>query len=67
MTKKTVNANRENSAPLLSDIRQLIETSQKLTVTLNSSLTLLYWQLGQRIHTEILGGARAAFSLINRR
>jgi predicted nuclease of restriction endonuclease-like (RecB) superfamily len=62
MTKKTLVLSADNTAPLLSDIRQLIEASrQELTVTVNSSLTMLYWQIGQRIHSEVLQGERAGY------
>ncbi|WP_313951063.1 YhcG family protein [Accumulibacter sp.] len=47
---------------LLGDIRQIIEQGrQQLASTVNSALTLLYWQIGQRIHTELLKGERAAY------
>lgn len=47
---------------LLGDIRQLIEQGrQQLASTVNSALTQLYWQIGQRIHTEVLKGERAAY------
>jgi len=62
MTKKTLVLNADNTAPLLSDIRKLIDASrQDLAVTVNSSLTLLYWHIGQRIHNEVLQGARAGY------
>src|SRR3990167_5769424 len=53
----------EPSSPsLAADIRQLIETSRaELAVTVNSTLTLLYWQIGRRIHSEVLQGARAGY------
>lgn len=47
---------------LLGDIRTLIEQGrQQLVVTVNSALTTLYWQIGQRIQHEILQGERAAY------
>ena len=47
---------------LLGDIRSLIERGrQQLASTVNSALTQLYWQIGQRIHTEVLKGERAAY------
>jgi len=50
------------SAALLDDIRQLIEDSRsRLAVTVNSALTLLYWHIGHRIHTEVLKGERAEY------
>lgn len=51
------------SAPhLIHEIRQLIEASrQQLASTVNSALTLLYWQIGQRICKEVLQGERAGY------
>jgi predicted nuclease of restriction endonuclease-like (RecB) superfamily len=47
---------------LLGDIRRLIEQSRRqLAGTVNSALTLLYWHIGQRIRTDVLGSERAAY------
>lgn len=47
---------------LFTDIRFLIDESrQKLAQTVNSSLTILYWKIGQRINEEVLGHERAAY------
>jgi len=47
---------------LLGDIRQLIEASRAdLAIAVNSALTLLYWNIGHRIRTEVLQGERAAY------
>ena len=47
---------------LLTDLRQLIEEARRTTaVAVNSGLTLLYWRIGQRIRTEVLGGRRGAY------
>ena len=53
----------EAAAPrLLGDIRQLIEQSRsELAATVNSALTLLYWHIGRRIRTEVLGSERATY------
>ena len=52
----------EPTPQLLGDIRQLIEQSrQQLVSTVNSALTQLYWQIGQRIRTEVLQGQRAGY------
>lgn len=62
MNKKTSTLNNGNTTQLLGDIRQLIEASRReLAVTVNSSLTLLYWHIGQRIHGEVLKGERAGY------
>ena len=47
---------------LLADLRTLIEGARQRTVVgVNASLTLLYWQIGRRIRTEVLGDERAAY------
>ncbi|EMT5437618.1 PDDEXK nuclease domain-containing protein [Pseudomonas aeruginosa] len=57
-------ANPSPAAPpaLLGDIRALIEASrQRVASTVNAELTLLFWQIGQRIHMEVLAGQRAGY------
>jgi len=47
---------------LLGDIRELIETSRQSAVAaVNAELTLLFWRIGRRIHTEVLSGQRAGY------
>ncbi len=47
---------------LLGDIQQLIvEARHTAAVAVNAGLTLLYWRIGQRIRTEVLGQARADY------
>ena len=47
---------------LLGDIRALIEASrQRAASAVNAELTLLFWRIGQRIHTEVLDGQRAGY------
>lgn len=47
---------------LLGDIRAMIEAArQRATSTVNSELTMLYWRIGQRIHTQVLEGRRADY------
>ncbi|MHB1268715.1 MAG: DUF1016 N-terminal domain-containing protein [Acidithiobacillus ferriphilus] len=47
---------------LVSDVRQLIESSRaQLASAVNSALTLLHWQIGQRIRNEVLQGERAEY------
>ena len=51
-----------SSTALLADIRRLIDSArQRVALTVNAELTLLYWQVGQRVQTEILKGERAAY------
>lgn len=49
-------------AGLLADLRQVIEQArQTAAVAVNTSLTLMYWRIGQRIGREVLGGQRADY------
>jgi predicted nuclease of restriction endonuclease-like (RecB) superfamily len=50
------------SNDLISDIRSLIETAkQNVAVTVNAGLTILYWQIGNRIRQDILKEKRADY------
>lgn len=47
---------------LIADLRGLIEQArQHVAQTANSTLTLLYWQVGQRIYRDVLAGQRASY------
>lgn len=49
-------------AALLGDIRAMIDAArQRATAAVNSELTLLFWRIGRRIHTEVLSGQRAGY------
>ena len=49
-------------ASFVNEIRTLVTTAkQQATVAVNTTLTHLYWQIGQRIHQEVLGGERAEY------
>ncbi|ROU07880.1 PDDEXK nuclease domain-containing protein [Lysobacter enzymogenes] len=53
---------RPARSSLLSDVQTLIETARQRAVSaVNAELTLLFWRIGQRIHTEILAGRRAGY------
>ena len=57
-------AGRSEAAPaaLLDDLRGLIrQTREGVAQAVNSALVLLYWEVGQRIRTEILRHQRAAY------
>ena len=63
MNKRKVSTS-VSAAPsaLLGDIQALIETSrQRAASAVNAELTLLFWRIGQRIHTEVLAGQRAGY------
>ena len=47
---------------LFQEIGQLIDAAkQRAAVAINAEITLLYWQVGKRIQTEILQGQRAGY------
>ena len=47
---------------LFHEIRQLIDTAkQRAAVAINAEITLLYWQVGKRIQTEVLQGQRGEY------
>ncbi len=48
--------------PLFQEVRQLIDAAkQRAAVAINAEITILYWQVGKRIQTEILQGQRAEY------
>ena len=58
-TTATVDADAQ---ALVADVRQLIDASRaQLAGVVNSALTLLYWQIGRRINSEVLKGERAGY------
>ena len=47
---------------LFEEIRQLIDTAkQQAAIAVNAELTLLYWNIGKRIQTEVLKGQRGEY------
>ena len=47
---------------LVSDLRHLIERSrEQVAVTVNSTLVMLYWQMGRRIREDVLRNERAEY------
>lgn len=51
-----------HSPLLLADLREIISRGKSQAVAaVNSTLTLTYWHIGQRINTEVLRGERAAY------
>ena len=54
--------NPVNTGTFVAEIKNLIQQAkQRATVVVNAELTLLYWQVGQRIRTETLKGERAEY------
>ena len=47
---------------LITEVRQLIADARlRAASAVNAELSGLYWQVGQRIHREILGSRRAGY------
>lgn len=47
---------------LFTSIKELIEQSkQEIAVSVNATMSMLYWQIGKRVKTEILQNARAGY------
>ncbi len=62
VTATTVHGGQATVDELLTDIRTVIERARQQAITaVNASQTYMYWRIGQRIHTELLGGERAAY------
>lgn len=54
--------NKNTETNLLNELSQLIEQSrQQVAVQVNSTLTLLFWQVGNKINNEILQNKRADY------
>lgn len=62
MARRKASRSLATAATLLGEIRALIEASQRRAVSaVNSELTVLFWRIGRRIHTEVLAGQRAGY------
>ena len=54
--------NSPNPGELIADLRELIDATRSgVARAVNSALVLLYWKVGHRIRTEVLGSRRAAY------
>ena len=52
----------DNTPSLVSEIKALIaESKRQVAVTVNSAITMLYWEVGNRINEEILQHQRAEY------
>lgn len=55
-------SNLNNLLPLSQEVAALIRSAkQRAAAAINNEITLLYWQVGNRIHQEVLGGGRADY------
>ena len=51
-----------DSGRLLADLREVIDQARWAAAqAVNAGLSLMYWRIGQRIRTEVLGGQRASY------
>lgn len=54
--------NKQIDNNLLADIRQMIESAKtQVAATVNSAMTMMYWNIGCRINRDMLGGERATY------
>ena len=52
----------QSSDGLIADVRGMIaQTREGVARTVNAGMTLLYWRIGKRIQSEVLGGERAEY------
>ncbi len=52
----------QSDAGLVADVRSMIaQTREGVARTVNAGMTLLYWRIGKRIQTEVLGNERAEY------
>ncbi len=52
----------EKANPLFSDVKHLIDEARKaVATTVNAATTMLYWNIGKRIHEDILDKKRAEY------
>ena len=52
------------SQSLIQDLRQIIEQARgHVAATANYALTMMYWHIGERINTEVLGNQRAEYGM----
>jgi len=62
MKKKNNNLSKTFPRQLYSDVKQLIDAARNFTAqTVNSVLSMLYWNIGNRINSEILKNSRAEY------
>ncbi len=57
-----MSAIKKKIPPIVNEIKILIEESRQHTaVSVNAAITILYWQIGKRIHAEVLQNHRAEY------
>ncbi len=59
---RTASLTAKSPTDLINDLRQMIDQSRNsVAQAVNASLSLLYWQLGKRLHSEVLAGERGEY------
>ena len=62
VAKTVAQADQPTVNQLLTDIRSVIaHARQQASTAVNAAQTYMYWHIGQRIHTELLGSERAPY------
>jgi predicted nuclease of restriction endonuclease-like (RecB) superfamily len=62
MSKRLIHTGIDSEDALCKDLTQLIEQSQRqIAIAANSTLTMLFWQVGKRINDDILKRKRAGY------
>jgi predicted nuclease of restriction endonuclease-like (RecB) superfamily len=57
-----MSSNLQPDTTIFDEIKSLIEDSrQQIAITVNATMTMLYWQIGKRINQEILKDQRAEY------
>jgi len=52
----------DKTSNIIDDVKQLIEQAKnQVAVTVNSVMSMLYWEVGNRINIEVLGNQRAEY------
>lgn len=60
--KQGIPPEKKTPGEILNDLREIIQKAQEFVAsTINSSLTLLYWHIGDRIRREVLHEERAEY------
>lgn len=55
-------AKNTDEGVIVADIRTMIsDARQRVAVSANAAITILYWHIGERINREILGNQRAEY------
>lgn len=60
--KKTNKSSLPAKSNLYNDLKDIVKNSkQEIAVGVNATMSMMYWQIGRRINTEVLGNKRAEY------